>query len=87
MINKRLVLHLETSTILTKQQYGFLQNHFTLDTLGTLHSDITDAIKNKQHIILLALDIEKAYDMVWKKKCTLNFNQMENIREYAQLYV
>jgi len=67
MINKRLVLHLETSTILTKQQYSFLKNHFTLDNLATLHSDITDAINNKQHINLLALNIEKAYDMVWKK--------------------
>lgn len=64
MVNKRLVWHLEASNKFTKQQYGFRQNHSTNDVLATLHTDITDAIMKKQHLILLALNIEKSYDMV-----------------------
>ncbi|CAI6345322.1 unnamed protein product [Macrosiphum euphorbiae] len=68
MINKRLVWFLETNKKFTKQQCGFRINHSTHDVLATLHTDITESIIKKQHLILIALDIEKAYDMVWKKK-------------------
>lgn len=67
MINKRLVWFLETNKKFTIQQCGFRKNHSTQDILATLHTDITEAIIRKQHLILIALDIEKAYDMVWKK--------------------
>lgn len=67
MINKRLVWFLETNKKFTIQQCGFRKNHSTQDVLATLHTDITEAIIRKQHLILIALDIEKAYDMVWKK--------------------
>jgi len=67
MINKRLVWYLETTKKFIKQQCGFRQNHSTLDVLATRDTNITEAITKKQHLILIALDIEKAYDMVWKE--------------------
>jgi len=67
MINKRLVWHLETTNKFTKLQCGFCESHSTYDVLATLHTDIIDAINRYQHLILLDLDFEKAYDMVWKK--------------------
>lgn len=63
MINKRLTWHLE----ITKYQCSFRQNHSTQDVLASLHTDISDAIIRKQHLILIAQDLEKAYDMVWRK--------------------
>lgn len=66
MINKRLVWFLETNKKFSKQQCGFRQNHSTHDVLATFHTDITEAIIRKQHLILISLDIEKVYDMVWK---------------------
>jgi len=68
MINKRLGWFLETKKKFTKQLCGFRKNHSTHDVLATLHTNITEAIINKQQLILIALDIEKAYDRVWKRK-------------------
>lgn len=68
IINKRLIWTLETDKRITKEQCGFRQNHSTLDALATIHTDICTAFRKKQHLILIALDIKKAYDMVWKER-------------------
>lgn len=68
MINRRLVWYLETTNKFIKHQYGFRRNRSTQDVLATLHTNISEAIKKKQHTILVALDLEKAYDMVWKNR-------------------
>ena len=67
MINKSLLWDLEITKKNIKHQCGFHQNHSTQDVLSTLHADITDAIIRKQHLILIVLDLEKTYDMVWRK--------------------
>lgn len=79
IVNKRFVWHLETSNILTNGQCGFRRNHSTLDTLSSLYNDICNAKYQKQHLILIALDLEKAYDIVWRnralkiiQKCVIN---------------
>jgi hypothetical protein len=68
IVNKRFVWHLETSNILTNIQCGFRRNHSTLDTLSSLHDDICNAKNQKQHLILIALDLEKTCDMVWRNR-------------------
>lgn len=68
MVNKRLIWHLEVSKLLPNNQCGFRRNHSTLDHLANLHTDICNAINTKQHLILIALDLEKAYDMVWRNR-------------------
>ena len=68
MVNKRFVWHLETSNIITNEQCRFRRNHSTLDTFSSLHTDITNAKNQNQHLILIALDLEKAYDMVWRNR-------------------
>jgi hypothetical protein len=66
MVNKRLTWFLESSKLLPNDQRGFRRNHSTLDHLSCLHTDICNAINTKKHLILIALDLEKAYDMVWR---------------------
>jgi len=68
MLNKRLVWHLEVTKLLPNNQCGFRRNHSTLDHLVSLHADICNAMNTKQHLILIALDLEKAYDMVWRNR-------------------
>ncbi|KAL4119620.1 hypothetical protein QTP88_012418 [Uroleucon formosanum] len=68
MVNKRLIWFLEISKLLPSNQCGFRRNHSTLDHLSCLHTDICNAINTKQHLILIALDLEKAYDMVWRNR-------------------
>jgi len=68
MVNKCLVWFLKTSKLLPSNQCGFSRNHSTLDPLSYLHMDVCNAINTKQHLILIALDLEKAYDMVWRNR-------------------
>lgn len=68
IVNRRLVWYLETSHKFIKHQYGFRRKHSTQDALATLHTNISESIKNKPHTILVALDLEKAYNMVWKNR-------------------
>lgn len=60
IINKRLIWILETEKRIVKEQCGFRQNHSTLDTLATIHTDICSAFRRNQHVILIALDIKKS---------------------------
>jgi hypothetical protein len=64
IVNKRLIWHLEISYLLTKEQCSFRKNYSTINAFSTL--DICNAKNQKQHLILLSLDLEKAYDMVWR---------------------
>jgi len=59
---------METSNILTNEQCGFRRNHSTFYTLSFLKNDICNTKNQKQHLILIALDLEKAYDMVWRNR-------------------
>lgn len=75
IINRRLIWFLESSKLLTRHQCGFRRNHSTLDNLTTLHTDICSAIKKNQHLILISLDIQKAYDMVWRNRVLLTLKK------------
>ena len=66
IINKRLKWYLETKNIITPYQHGFRQHHSTTDNLIFIESSICNAFYNKQHLIAVALDMEKAYDMLWR---------------------
>jgi hypothetical protein len=68
MINKRFIWHLEIFNLITKEQCGFQKNHSTIDILATLHTDICNAKNIKQHLIIISLNIKKAYDMIWRNR-------------------
>lgn len=68
IINKCLIWFLESSKFITKEQCCFRKNHSTIDALFTLHTEICSAYRYNQHLITIALDISKAYDIVWKKR-------------------
>ena len=66
MINKRLTWYLEVNNILTNHQAGFRQGRSTIDQLVRLETSIRDAFVNKQHLVAIFFDLEKAYDTTWK---------------------
>ncbi|XP_076626788.1 uncharacterized protein LOC143344536 [Colletes latitarsis] len=68
IINKRLRWHLEANSILTPIQYGFWQYRSRIDVLTNIEADICDAFQRSEHLVAICLDIEKAYDMIWKPK-------------------
>ena len=66
MINDRLVWYLESNNILTDIQCGFRKRRSTIDHLVRLESYIRDAFLNKQEVVSVFFDLEKAYDNTWK---------------------
>ena len=66
MINDRLVWFLEHNKILTDIQCGFRKRKSTIDHLVRLESFIRDAFLNKQEVLSIFVDLEKAYDTTWK---------------------
>ena len=66
MINDRLVWFLEHNNILTDIQCGFRKRKSTIDHLVRLESFIRGAFLNKQEVVSIFFDLEKAYDTTWK---------------------
>ena len=66
MINDRLVWYFEHNNILTDIQCGFRKRKSTVDHLVRLESFIRDAFLNKQEVVSIFFDLEKAYDTTWK---------------------
>jgi len=65
MINSRLTWHLETLNLISSHQFGFRKNRSTSDPLTIIHTNICKALEKKNHLLMVSLDIAKAYDTVW----------------------
>jgi hypothetical protein len=66
MINNRLVWYLENNGIITNFQSGFRKQRSTNDQLVRLETFIRETCVNKQHLVSIFFDLEKAYDSTWK---------------------
>ena len=47
-------------------QSGFRKNRSTTDQLVRLESFVREAFVQKQHVVAVFFDLEKAYDTTWK---------------------
>ena len=65
MIAKRLMTYLIENNIIVDYQFGFQKNKSTLDPLIQLEYAIRDTIILGEFLVVVFLDLEKAYDMVW----------------------
>ena len=66
MVNKRLIFVLESKGVLNVQQSGFRKHRSTLEHLVHLEHCIAEAFANREFMIAIFLDIQKAYDMTWR---------------------
>ena len=64
LINKRLVLYLESNNLITKLQSGFRAERSTNET--RLKTFIRDAFIKREHVVAVFFDLEKAYDTTWR---------------------
>ena len=76
MINNRLNWFLEKHALFSQHQSGFRKGRRTVDHLIRLENDINKGICNKECTLAIFLDIEKAYDMVWKKGIIINLAKL-----------
>ena len=66
MITFRLSEFMDINNIISIYQCGCRKNRSTIDHLTRLEKEVHYAFANKQHIISIFFDIEKAYDMTWR---------------------
>ena len=67
MIKKRITWYFEKENIFNPFQSGFRKNRSTKDQLIRLETDIHKGLINKEYTTTVFLDLEKAYDLLWKK--------------------
>jgi Reverse transcriptase (RNA-dependent DNA polymerase) len=66
MVNDRLVWFLEPNKLITEIQSGFRKGRSTVDQLVEFETFICEAFVQKQHVVSVFFDLEKAYDTTWK---------------------
>ena len=65
IVTVRLTYFLETSSALSETQFGFCRTRSTDLALWNFVSATACALQTRQKTVMLALDIEGAYDRVW----------------------
>ena len=75
LVNSRLVWHLEENQILRPEQAGFRQHRSTEDQISYIAQSIEDAFHDKKHTLAVWIDLEKAFDKVWKDGLRLKLRQ------------
>ncbi|KAI5708247.1 hypothetical protein M8J77_018932 [Diaphorina citri] len=68
MINKRLFWTLEKKSLLNPFQSGGRLRRSTVDNLAILENEVAKGFAQKEHTIAAFLDIQKAFDVTWRRK-------------------
>ena len=66
MVNTRLTWHLEQKQILIPEQAGFRKGRSTEDQVTHIVQEIEDGFQQTKHTLALWIDMEKAFDKVWR---------------------
>ena len=90
IINKRLNYHLEENNLLNQKQAGFRKNRQTLDQLLALENAIQTSKINGKVLGAIFLDLEKAYDTMWRGGVLKNLKEMKikgKMYNYIQSFI
>lgn len=66
LINTRLSWHLEKNNLIAPEQAGFRHHRSTEDQVTYISQKIEDGFQAKHHTLAVWIDMEKAFDKVWK---------------------
>ena len=75
LINTRLMWHLEDKKHITPEQAAFRQDRSTEDQITYIAQAIENAFQGKKHTFAVWIDLEKAFDKVWKEGLKLKLPQ------------
>jgi hypothetical protein len=64
MVNKRLQWFMEKNNLISTNQSGFRKHKSTIDQILKLQDFILKKLKNKEHVLAIFIDFERAYDML-----------------------
>ena len=76
MINKRLTWFLESNNHISRFQSGFRSDRSTTDNLVRLETFIRDAFIEKEHVVAVFFDLEKAYETTWRYGILKDINKL-----------
>jgi hypothetical protein len=68
IIYNRLSWYATHHKFLSPCQYGFRSHHSTTDCHVKIETEVLETFANKQSMILISLDSQKAYDTVWRHR-------------------
>lgn len=77
MVMSRLVYAIEKENFFAAYQSGFRKGRNTMDSVICLESEIRKAQVNKEVLVGVFFDIEKAYDMMWREGLLIKLEKME----------
>ena len=77
VIEKRLRKHLEDNGFFSKHQSGFRKSKSTNDQLFRLSQTIMESFNRGEHVIAAFLDVEKAFDNVWRNGLRYKIYQLD----------
>lgn len=80
-IIERLSYELEKKGMLAGYQSGFRKGRNIMDLVIRLETEIRKAQVNKESVIVVFFDIEKAHDMMWKKGLLIKLCKMGVVGE------
>lgn len=76
MITERLMYYVESKGRMSLHESGFRKGRGTMDPVICLETDVRKAQANKETVIAVFLDVEKAYDMVWKEGLMIRLSEL-----------
>ena len=76
MVNNLLYWWLETTGVLNNTQAGFRAGQRTEDQLFRLTQKTLDGFQDKKHTIAVFVDLQQAYDRVWRKGLLWKMTEM-----------
>ena len=83
MMNSRLYWWMENSGLINAHQAGFRSGQRTEDQLFRLTQKIIDGFQQNQHTVAVFVDLQQAYDRVWRKGL---FMKMTEAGIHGKLY-
>ena len=75
LINSHLVWHLQKRNILIPEQPGFRHHRSTEDQVAYIAQHIEDGFQDKHYTLAVWIDLEKAFDKVWKDGLRLKLHK------------
>ena len=67
MVNRRLISHLESNSVLSPIQTGHRKFRSTVDQLAYLAQSIEDAFQETKYVLKVYFDLSNAFDKLWKE--------------------
>ncbi|KAG5866412.1 hypothetical protein JTB14_025349 [Gonioctena quinquepunctata] len=66
MVNLRFSWWIESNNLISQFQVGCRSRRSTTDALVFLESEIQDTFCNREHLVAVSFDLQKAYDRTWR---------------------